>query len=196
MNRGVVSTALVFVVSLAVIGLTGCQQALETNRNAALATATPAKETFDPVAIETEVMQLARDWMKAGQTYDAEIIKRVVADDAILVYPDGTSANKADELRLIEAKSLTAESWDMIEPKVTVMSADSAFISGRSVIKNGKYKDPNVTRPIDISGEYRFLDVYARRNGKWQVIASQATKVTAPTPAASPSASPAATRTP
>src|SRR5215207_4225971 len=100
MNRGVVSTALVFVVSLAVIGLTGCQQALETNRNAALATATPAKETFDPVAIETEVMQLARDWMKAGQTYDAEIIRQVVADDAILVYPDGTAATKADEFRL------------------------------------------------------------------------------------------------
>jgi ketosteroid isomerase-like protein len=190
MNRSVVSTALVFVVSLIVMGLSGCQQALDTNRNAALATATPAKETVDAAAIEAEVMQLARDWMKAGQTYDAEIIKRVVADDAILVYPDGTSATKADELRLIEAKSLTAESWDMLEPKVTVMSADSAFISGRSVIKNGKYKDPNVSRPIDISGEYRFLDVYSRRNGKWQVIASQATKVTAPAPA------PTATRTP
>jgi ketosteroid isomerase-like protein len=185
MNRGVVSTALVFVVSLAVIGLSGCQQALDTNRNAAISTATPAKETFDPVAIETEVMQLARDWMKAGQTYDAEIIRRVVADDAILVYPDGTAATKADEFRLIEAKAITADSWDMLEPKVTVMSADSAFISGRSVIKNGKYKDPNVTRPIDISGEYRFLDVYARRNGRWQVIASQATKVTAPAPSPS-----------
>ena len=65
----------------------------------------------------------------------------------------------------------------MLEPKVTVMSADSAFITGRSVIKNGTYKDPNVKTPIDISGEYRFLDVYARRNGTWQVIASQATKV-------------------
>src|SRR5829696_1711411 len=106
MNRSVVSTALVFVVSLIVMGLSGCQQALDTNRNAALATATPAKETFDAAAIEAEVMQLARDWMKAGQTYDAEIIRRVVADDAILVYPDGTSATKADELRLIEAKSL------------------------------------------------------------------------------------------
>jgi ketosteroid isomerase-like protein len=206
MNRSVVSTALVFVVSLVVLGLTGCQQALDTNRNAAVATATPAKETFDPVAIQTEVMQVARDWMKAGQTYDPEIIKRVVADDAVLVYPDGTSATKADELRLVEAKAITTDSWDLLDPKVTVMSADSAFMSGRTVIKNGKYKDPSVSRPIDISGEYRFLDVYARRNGKWQVIASQATKVAAPAPAAAPAAStappssprpsPTATRTP
>ena len=47
---------------------------------------------------------------------------------------------------------------------------------GEAAIKNGKYKDPNTKKTIDISGEYRFLDVYARRNGKWQVVASQATK--------------------
>jgi ketosteroid isomerase-like protein len=196
MNRSVVSTALVLILSLVVMGLSGCQQALDTNRNAAIATATPAKETFDPAAIQTEVMQVARDWMKAGQTYDAEMIKRVVADDAVLVYPDGTSATKADEVRLAEAKAITTDSWDLMDPKVTVMSADSAFMSGRTVIKNGKYKDPNVSRPIDISGEYRFLDVYARRNGKWQVIASQATKVAAPALAASPSASPAVSTAP
>src|SRR5215204_1037826 len=192
MNRSVVSTALVFVVSLIIVGLTGCQQALDTNRNAAIATATPAKETFDAAAIEAEVMKQARDWMTAGQTYNAEIIRRVVADDAVLVYPDGTSANKTDELRLIDTKAITADSWEMLDTKVTVMSADSAFLSGRTVVKNGKYKDPNVSRPIDISGEYRFLDVYARRGGRWQVIASQATKVTAPAPAASPAANPAA----
>jgi hypothetical protein len=37
-------------------------------------------------------------------------------------------------------------------------------------------------KPVDISGEYRFLDLYARRNGAWQVIASQATKVMTATP--------------
>jgi hypothetical protein len=80
----------------------------------------------------------------------------------------------------------------MIDPKVTVLSADSAFITGRSSIKDGKYKEPTMAKAIDISGEYRFLDVYARRNGRWQVVASQATKVAVQTPAASPTASAAA----
>ena len=195
MNRSVVSTALVFVVSLMVVALAGCQPSVDTNLNAT-ATASPVQERFDPAAIETEIRNLARDWMRAAQTYDPEIIRRVVADDAVLIYPDGTTATKADEVRLIETKAITADSWEMPESKVTVLNADSAFITGRSVVKNGKLKDVNMPRPVDITGEYRFLDVYARRNGRWQVVASAATKIMAPTPTASPTASPAASAPP
>ena len=111
---------------------------------------------------------------------------RFVLPVSVLVYPDGMVATKTDEVRLIESGAITADSWEMLDTKVTVMSADSAFITGRSLVKNAKYKDPNARRPIDISGEYRFLDVYARRDGRWQVVASQATKIAAPTAAASP----------
>lgn len=179
-------------VVLVVLVLSGCQPAADTNRNLAAVSSSPVKETFDPALIQAEVLKLGREWMTASQTYDPEIIRRVVADDAVLVYPDGTTATKADELRLVETKAITADSWELVDPKVTVMSADSAFITGRSTVKNGKYKDPNVKKPIDISGEYRFLDVYARRNGKWQVVASHAIKVTAPASVPSPSGSPAA----
>jgi ketosteroid isomerase-like protein len=168
--------------------LAACEPARDTNLNAT-APASPPKETYDPAAIQAEVLKLERDWFKAGETYDAELIRKIVADDAVLVYPDGTTGTKADELRIAETKAITGDGWEMLDPKVTVLSADSAFITGRSEIKNGKYKEPNMKRAIDISGEYRFLDVYARRNGVWQVIASQATKITAPTPTASPSPS-------
>ena len=69
---------------------------------------------------------------------------------------------------------------DMLDTKVTVIDADSAFITGRGVIKNGKNVVPGQKKPIDISGEYRFLDVYAKRDGKWQVVASQTTKILTP----------------
>ena len=197
MKRSAVSVALVFVLSLMVVALSGCQPAAETNRNAlATAPATPAKETFDPAAIQAEVLRIEREWFRAGETHDVEAMRRIVADDAILVYPDGSTGTKADEVRIAESKAITVEGWEMLDPKVTVLSADSAFISGRSVIKKGTYKVPNRKTPIDISGEYRFLDVYARRNGAWQVVASQATNVTAPPAAASPAASPAASAPP
>ena len=96
----------------------------------------------------------------------------------MIVYPDGSTATKADEVRTIESGAITADAFEMIDPKVTVIDGDSAFITGRSVIKNGKYTIPNQKKPIDISGEYRFLDVYAKRDGKWQAVASQATKIT------------------
>ena len=172
MNR----SALALLIVVVVLGLNGCQQALDTNRNNAVATASPAKEAFDPAAIQAEILKLEREWLESTKTHNAEAARRIVADDAVIVYPDGSAATKADEVRAIESGAITADSFEMIDPKVTVIDGDSAFIAGRSVIKNGKYAVPN-QKPIDISGEYRFLDVYAKRNGKWQAVASQATKI-------------------
>ena len=170
------SALALFVTAVAIV-LGGCQPAVDTNRNAALATASPQKEKFDPAAIEAEVTKLEREWADANKTHNAEAVRRLVADDAVIVYPDGSVATKADEVRTIESGAITADAFEMLEPKVTVVNADSAFIAGRSVIRNGKYKDATTKKTIDISGEYRFLDVYARRDGKWQAVASQATKI-------------------
>ena len=161
---------------IVVVVMTGCQPALDTNRNNAVAMASPAKETFDPAAIEAEIIKLEREWTDANKTHNSEAVKRILADNAVIVYPDGLTAVKADEVRTIESGSITADSFEIVDPKVTVINADSAFITGRSVIKNGK-NAVSKKKSIDISGEYRFLDVYARRDGKWQVVASQATKI-------------------
>jgi len=173
------SALAVFVILLAVV-LTGCQPAASTETNRAVATASPAKERVDPAAIEAEIIKLEREWADAAKTHNGEAVRRVVADDCVLVYPDGTVATKADEVRTIESGAITADAFEMVDPKVTVIDADAAFIAGRSMIKNGKYTDPNTKKVINISGEYRFLDVYAKRDGKWQAIASQATKIVAP----------------
>jgi ketosteroid isomerase-like protein len=180
-------SAFALFIVLVVVFLAGCQPALDTNRNLAAATATPAKEAFDPAAIETELLKLERDWAAATRNHEAETVRRIVADNAVMIYPDGTAGTKADEVHSVESGAITADEWEMLDPKVTVLDADSAFITGRSVIKNGKYKDPNQKKAIDISGEYRFLDVYAKRDGKWQAVASQATRIANPAPAASPS---------
>ena len=172
-------SALVLSVILLAMVLGGCQPAATgTNRADAVAAASPVK--VDPAAIEAEILKLEREWMDAPKTKNGETVRRVVADDAVLVYPDGTVATKADELRTVENGDVTADSFELLESKVTVLDANAAYIAGRSVIRNGKYKDPNTKKTIDISGEYRFLDVYAKRDGRWQVTASQATKIVAP----------------
>jgi ketosteroid isomerase-like protein len=175
MNRSTLALLIVVVV----IALPGGQPALDTNRNNAIATA-PAKEAYDASAIEAEIIKLEREWADANKTHNAEAVKRNLADNAVIVYPDGSTATKADEVKTIESGAITADSFEIVEPKVTVIDADSAFITGRGVIKNGKTVIPGQKRPIDISGEYRFLDVYAKRDGKWQVVASQATKILTP----------------
>lgn len=174
MNR-IIPLLLVVVAAVAVMN--GCQPALDTNRNNAIATASPVKETYDAAAIEAEIIKLEREWADANKTHSSEAVKRILSDSAVIVYPDGSTATKADEVKTIESGSITAESYEILDPKVTVIDADSAFITGRGVIKNGKNVVPGQKKPIDISGEYRFLDVYAKRDGKWQVVASQATKI-------------------
>ena len=191
MNR----SALALLVGLIVIVVSGCQPAADTNRNLAAASATPVKETFDPAAIEAEVMRIEREWYSATKTHNAEAAKGFLADNAVIVYPDGTSATKAEEIRAIESGAMSADAYEMLESKVTAINADSAFITGRSIIKNGKYNVPGQKKPIDISGEYRFLDVYARRDGKWQVVASQAVKID-PAVVAAAAAGPATTVSP
>ena len=173
MNR----SALALLIVAVVVVITGCQPALDTNRNNAVATAPPAKEAYDAAAIEAEIIKLEREWADSNKTHSSDAVKRILADNAVIVYPDGSTATKADEVKTIESGAITADSFEIADPKVTVIDGDSAFISGRSVIKNGKYAVPNQKKPIDISGEYRFLDVYAKRDGKWVAVASQATKI-------------------
>ena len=181
MNKNLLPVALIAIVIALV--LSGCQRQryAETNLNGSLTTnRNTAPEPVNTASIEAELNKLEREWADSNKTHSSEAVKRILSDNVVIVYPDGSTATKADEVKTIESGSITAESYEILDPKVTVIDADSAFITGRGVIKNGKNVVPGQKRPIDISGEYRFLDVYAKRDGKWQVVASQATKILTP----------------
>lgn len=178
MNKNVLSIALtVLVAAMGLVSL-GCARGIDTNANSTLTT--NRNSTLEPVntaSIEAEVMKLEREWAAAAKNKDTDTVRRILADDVVLTYPDGTAGTKNDEIQLVETGAITADSWETLEAKVTVLDADAAFISGRSVVKNGKLKHPRTQQMIDISGEYRFLDIFAKRNGRWQVVASQATGI-------------------
>jgi ketosteroid isomerase-like protein len=181
MNRNVLSLTLAF--ALAAIGLasTGCASKADTNVNSSLTTnRNSAPEPLNTAAIETELKKMEADWANAYKTKDAAATRRILADDAILTYPDGTTGTKNDEIQMTETGAFSADAWDILDAKVTVLDADAAFMTGRTVIKNGKLKDPSSGQMVNITGEYRFLDVYAKRNGNWQIVASQVTKVQSP----------------
>ena len=191
MNRRL-SLFLILLVGVTVFS--ACQRtAPDTNRDATKTASTNvAKETINPVAIEAEITRLETEWNTGSQKHDANAVRKILADDLIITYPDGNTGTKSSELSDIESGAFTADGWLMSDTKVTVLSGDAAFITGRSVIKNGKYKDAKSKKVLDISGEYRFTDVYARRNGQWQAVASQATKIENPAPAPPPAPSPKA----
>jgi ketosteroid isomerase-like protein len=156
----------------------GCGRTAETNLNSGLTTnKNVAAEPLNTASIEAELLKLEKEWVGAVKSRDAETIRRILADDIILTYPDGVRATKNEEVQAVETGVITAESWEVVDTKVTVLNADSAFITGKGIVKNGFSKDPKGGKPIDISGEYYFLDVYAKRNGRWQAVASQTTPI-------------------
>lgn len=180
LTRNVLPAALAIVCLVMVQA--GCQKAAAppTNRADGVAAAQPTPEKIDTAAIETQLIKLERDWADAVKNGDADTVRRVMADDIVIINPDGSTPTKAEEVEAVQARVVTIESWEISDPKVTVLDANNAFVTGRGVIKNGKSKVPNSKQSIDISGEYRFLDVYARRNGNWQAVASQTTPIGKP----------------
>ncbi len=154
--------------------------------------ATPAP-TPDKAAIEKELLRIENDFPRVLKERDGEAIRRVEAEDIVEVIPDGSTTTKAQDIADIQAGNLSADSWEVTEAKVTVLDSDAAFVTGRTVIKGGKAKGPD-GKSMDISGEYRFIDTFARRDGQWKLVATAIVKIQRPAPtkpSPSPSASPA-----
>jgi ketosteroid isomerase-like protein len=185
----------VFLLAFSLLVLNGCQPAtVDTNRSAPPTNS--GRETVDTAAIETELMRIENDWPRVVKERDVAAVQRVEADDAIFVYPDGTTGGKDQDVKDMETGALSADSWEMADLKVNVLDSDSAVVSGRSIVKNGKYKMPD-GKTIDISGQYRFVDTFHRRNGEWKLVAGVSTPIRAPIAASpSPGASPAAKASP
>lgn len=166
--------------------LNSCQKAAQdTNSAGPAANTSAAAETIDTAAIEAELTRIEKDWPRAIKEKDVEAIKRLEADDGIFVYPDGGMGDKSTDVKDMESGALSADSWEIMDLKVTVLSRDAAVVSGRRVVKNGKYKMPD-GKAIDISGQYRFIDTFARRNGEWKLVAGAATPIREAAAAASP----------
>ncbi len=187
-------SALLVAVSLLSLSQLGCQPAPDTNRSASTpASATP--EMVDTAGIESELLRIENDWPRVMREKDVIAVKSVEADDGIFIRPDGTVVTKAEDVKDMEGGAVTADSFEMAELKAKVLDKDAAVVSGITIINGGKYKMPD-GKTIDISGQYRFIDTFARREGKWQVVAGISVK--APATSASPAAkaSPAASVSP
>lgn len=179
-------------------GCAGPQPTTSTNANMT----TPAPPP-DKAAIEAELTKIENDWPRIIKEHDVATVKKIEADNAVFIYPDGSIGDKATDVKDMESGALTADSWEVSEIKVNVLNSDSAVVTGRSIVKGGKFKGQPL--PYD---DVRWVDTYARRNGQWQVIAGAATPVTkaaaaattkpSPSPSASPSmkASPVAKASP
>lgn len=120
-------------------------------------------------AMEQEIQRLHREYVHAQLTNNIAMLERIWADDHIFTNTFGIVQTKAE--RLADAKSGTRKILEMegVDVKVRVYG-NTAVVTGRASIKMQ-------LRGQELSFQARGIDVYVKKNGRWQVVASQATRI-------------------
>ena len=123
--------------------------------------------------VEKAVVKVANEMSAALTKPDVDAATKMLADNYYAVTPDGGSVNKTQFISDLKSGKFKLETNKLDDMKVQVASADLAIITYRSTDK-GSFDGH------DIGGQYRWLDVLAKRGGTWQFIVSQGTKIEAP----------------
>jgi ketosteroid isomerase-like protein len=126
-----------------------------------------------------EVTALLREFMAGAGSGDRAIFEKFFADDVIYTRATGVVITKADIMQSLgkpapasEGKSsYAAEDITVHEYGDTVIVAFR--LEGRTVHDDGK---------VELA-HYRNTGTFLRRNGRWQAVAWQATKISEPTKA-------------
>ena len=116
---------------------------------------------------ERALIQMERDWADAIVKHDAATVSRIVAEDWSETSWDGTSFGKAQALA--DLPFGTTESMTMDPIKVRVFGHVAIVTAGD--VEKSTFKGK------DTSGHYVWTDVYLNREGRWQVVATQGSKV-------------------
>jgi ketosteroid isomerase-like protein len=103
---------------------------------------------------------------------DWKALEQIEADDLIFTNADGSVTHKMDDVTGLESGNMKFESIDMSEAKVQDFG-EVAVVTGK-LVEKAHYKT------ADLSGTYRFTDVWAKRNGRWQLVTGQETLFSSP----------------
>jgi ketosteroid isomerase-like protein len=127
------------------------------------ATARKGDTTKELVAVEQKFNDalVRSDWKAVEQMY---------ADDLVFTNADGSVTHKSDEIATIKSGDEKLDFIEMSDVKVQDLG-DVAVTTGR-LVEKGRYKTE------DLGGTYRYTDVWAKRNGRWQLVAGQETRYT------------------
>ena len=116
---------------------------------------------------EVVIRQLERDWESALVKNDQTTINRIVAEDCVFVSSTGELMTKAQA----DADRANSTLQFSTTPQMSVrVLGDAAVVVGMNV-ETSQYVGMNT------SGQYRWTDVFVKRNGKWQVVSAQSTRI-------------------
>ena len=124
-----------------------------------------------PVESDLEVLiRLEQGWNEAFYRKDAAFIENLLADEFIATYDDGRRGTKETELKLVKEFNQQVESAipDQFIVKVYRDTAVVWFTLRLVGVREGQRSEMSL----------QYTDVWVVRDGRWQCVSSQSTRVT------------------
>ena len=123
-----------------------------------------AQTGSDDVSI---VKKLNEDWIHSYPGKDTATMGRILADDLIMITPNGSRISKQDILNNMASQSQQVKTTKVDKAEVRLMGTTALVFAEASFVTldNGK----------EVSGRTSYLDVYEKRHGRWVAIAAHVT---------------------
>jgi len=128
-----------------------------------------ASATQDPVKSDQQILtELERGWNEAFYTRNIAFIEKVLADEFVATYDDGSRGDRAKELALAAGFNQQVESsiQDEFTVKVYGDTAVVWFTLHLTGIRQGERAEVTL----------RYTDVFVMRDGRWQCVSTQSTR--------------------
>jgi hypothetical protein len=114
---------------------------------------------------EDEIMKLEDQWTKTRAMKDPTTTKSLLAEDFLGSNPDGMALTKQQFIDSVVAGNFAAGNPEYAERKVRIY--------GETAVSTGLVTGAGQSGTDKI----RFMRVFVKRNGQWQIVATQATRV-------------------
>lgn len=118
---------------------------------------------------EAEVMRVERAWTDAHLRGDFETIARLMADDYLKIEADGSVSDRAATLAKYTPET---RYWEQAEGDEYIVR-----VYGDTALVLGRWKARGVNNGQDFDYAARFMSVYVKRGGEWQMAAEQSTEI-------------------
>jgi ketosteroid isomerase-like protein len=122
-------------------------------------------------SVEQELMKLEKEWGDAVVKHDWAFLDQILADDYTWTGPDGKVWSKAQTLASLKSGEDVVSSLVTDDVMVRVYG-DTAVVTGRTTVKE-QYKGK------DISGQYRWTDMWVKHAGRWRCVADHSSRIVA-----------------
>jgi len=120
-------------------------------------------------SVAEAVKQLEHDWVDATKAGDTDKLGQILADDWAGIGSDGSKQTKQSYMADWKSGKSKLESFEFGPLDVKVM--------GSVAVVQGSDTEKSTTNGKDSSGKYAWMDVFARRDGKWVAVRSQTAMV-------------------